>query len=78
MDMTQAPKMSYRVVKASPAWYWEVLNGNRVVLASGKAATSIKARAKAMLACISINDGNIEDDQASLIHHDKMTRHVRT
>jgi hypothetical protein len=74
MDMTQAPKLSYRVVKASPDWCWEVLNDNHDVLASGKTATSVKARAEAMLAVISIHDGHVKSDPASLIHHNKMTR----
>ena len=74
MNMTQAAKLSYRVVKASPDWCWEVLNGNRDVLASGKAATSVKARASVMLACISIHDRHVENNSASFIHDDKMTR----
>jgi hypothetical protein len=61
--MTQTAKLSYRVVKSSGGGCWEVLcDGN--VLADGSAPTSVKARAKALLACTSISDGHFENDPA--------------
>jgi hypothetical protein len=77
-DMTQVPKLSYRVVKASPGWCWEVRNGRRDVLASGRETTNVKARAKAILAAISIDDAHVKNDPTNLIEHREMTRRRRT
>jgi hypothetical protein len=56
----------------SPGRCWEVPNGNRDVLCSGKAANRVEANGQAMLACISIIDGDVKKD-----HHDMVGKDAR-
>ena len=67
------PQLSYRVFKKSTGWEWRLLNSRHEVLASGATTTSAKARAKALLAAISIIDGHrdVANDPTGFIHDDQ-------
>ncbi len=52
--MPQPPGLSYRVLKAGTGWYWEVRFHRQEALACGTADTRTKARARAILALLSL------------------------
>ena len=54
--MSQSRQLSYRVFETASGWYWEVRHCRREVWASGKASSSAIARAKALLAALSVID----------------------
>jgi hypothetical protein len=68
-----ACELSYRVKETSGGWLWELLGSHCRVLAQGVAETSIKARARAMEAAISLSliegQRHIEEDASGVIHH---------
>ena len=69
----RGPQLSYRAFKTSTGWEWQLLNSRDEVLASGATTTSAKARVKALLAAMSIIDGqrDVANDPTGFIHDDQ-------